>query len=34
MSCIKIHINLLNHKQIKLGVFKKACTQHYLINKK
>ncbi len=32
MSCVKIHINLLNYKQIKLGVFKKACTQHYLIN--
>lgn len=32
MSCVNIQINLINYKQIKFGVFKKDCTQHFLVN--
>ncbi len=32
LSYVNIHINLLNYKPIKFGIFKKDCMQHYLIN--
>ncbi len=32
MSCFITCVNPLEYKQIKFGVLKKDCSQHYLIN--
>ena len=32
MSCIITWVNPLEYKQIKFGVLKKDCLQHYLVN--